>query len=192
MPEHINATILEGQPVTHWEANPEDALMFTRWSTLGAQPDVPLEPGEPQRILELELEARLRRLALGLPQAPPSRDGQGSRAAQMARFISQHYLEPIRVSDISERVHLSPNHASGVFKAHFSMTLLEYLTQHRVAHAQRLLATSQTSVLEIALESGFGSSSAFYDAFERACGLRPLEYRRGLRHGLSPHWLVRP
>ena len=176
LPETVNQTILGGQPVKHLETNPEDHLMFQRWATC-------LEPGEPQRILELELEARLRRLALGLPTTPAKHGKQHGKAAKLAQFISQHYLEPISLSDIAASANLSPNHASGVFKEGFAMTLLAYLTQHRIAHAQRLLATSDAGVLEVAFASGFGSSSAFYVAFERACGLRPLEYRRKARSG---------
>ncbi|MER3484247.1 MAG: hypothetical protein C4332_14975 [Meiothermus sp.] len=53
------------------------------------------------------------------------------------------------------------------------MMVLEYLTQHRLAHAQRLLATTDQPVLEIAFEAGFGSSSRFYAVFEEKVGSHP-------------------
>jgi transcriptional regulator GlxA family with amidase domain len=57
-------------------------------------------------------------------------------------------------------------------------TLIDYLTQHRVSHAQRLLATTDRKIVHVALESGFGSISRFNDAFRRGCGCSPREYRQ--------------
>jgi len=49
----------------------------------------------------------------------------------------------------------------------------------RVSHAQRLLVTTDARVSDIALESGFGSPAAFYQAFGTySHGEKPLDYRR--------------
>jgi AraC-like DNA-binding protein len=65
-----------------------------------------------------------------------------------------------------------------LFQKTFGTTLIEYLTQHRVQHAQRLLATTEQKMVEIAFSSGFNSLSRFNEAFRRACGCAPREYRR--------------
>jgi AraC-like DNA-binding protein len=46
-----------------------------------------------------------------------------------------------------------------------------------MAHAKKLMADPQT---EIALSSGFGSSSQFATAFRRVGGMTPSAYRRSL------------
>jgi AraC-like DNA-binding protein len=61
------------------------------------------------------------------------------------------------------------------------MTIGEYIQQYRVAQAQRLLATSEESVLTIALQTGFGSTSSFYATFKKIVGCAPLDYRRTVR-----------
>ena len=49
----------------------------------------------------------------------------------------------------------------------------------RVAHAQRLLLTTDESVTTIALDSGFATSSAFYRAFSQFTnGMKPSGFRR--------------
>lgn len=54
----------------------------------------------------------------------------------------------------------------------------EFLNNHRVAIAQRLLcANPDMSVTEIALESGFGSHQYFSTVFRNLTGLTPREYR---------------
>ena len=150
--------------------------------------------GQLIKVLEprfLELEARFRRLARTLPRQRSQARGRAlkpvasgaNRAVQLAQLIAEHYLEAVQISDLAQTAGLNPNYAASLFKETFSMTMLEYLTQHRLAHAQRLLATTEKPILEIAFASGFGSASRFYAAFERATGLSPLKYRRGLRTG---------
>jgi len=77
---------------------------------------------------------------------------------------------------------LHPNYAMSLFKKAFGTTLIEYLTHHRVSHAQRLLATTDEKIVEVAFNSGFNSISRFNEAFRRACNCAPREYR--LHHEL--------
>jgi transcriptional regulator GlxA family with amidase domain len=68
-----------------------------------------------------------------------------------------------------------------IFREAFGVGIVDYVTQHRVAHAQQLLATGDLNVLDVAMQSGFGSASRFYEAFKQVCGTTPLAYRRELR-----------
>jgi transcriptional regulator GlxA family with amidase domain len=47
-----------------------------------------------------------------------------------------------------------------LFRRQFGISLTSYLTQYRVSHAQRLLATTDDSVLQIALASGIWFSES--------------------------------
>jgi len=64
--------------------------------------------------------------------------------------------------------------------------LLEYIAQQRVAYAQRLLATTSLKVIDVAMESGFGSACRFYCVFARLCGTTPRQYRARLREPGAP------
>lgn len=136
----------------------------------------------------LEMQARLVRLAreVSVPRSPeaktpraatPLREGL-NRVQQMACFIAQHYTEKLSVQEIAKHVQLHPNYAMSVFQRTFGTTLVNYLTQHRVSHAQRLLVTTDESIVDVAFSSGFNSISRFNEAFRRACGCSPREYRR--------------
>jgi AraC-like DNA-binding protein len=110
-----------------------------------------------------------------------------NKVEQMACFIAQNYTEKLTVQQIGEFVKLHPNYAMNLFQKTFGTTLIAYLTQHRVSHAQRLLSTTEETVTEIAFQSGFLSISRFNDAFRRACGCSPREYRRThLLHDPAP------
>ncbi|MCX6045695.1 MAG: helix-turn-helix domain-containing protein [Chloroflexi bacterium] len=153
-------------------------LLLQRWyADLG---------GDRAFIALMEIEARLWRLALDTRQSqlnghPPPGHTTHSKASQMAKFIVEHYDEPLTVEAISTSVGLHPNYAMQLFKRVFGLSLLEYVIQYRVAQAQRLLATTDDNVLTIAIQTGFGSSSNFYMAFKKYCGQSPNTYRYALR-----------
>ena len=50
----------------------------------------------------------------------------------------------------------------------------------RVAHARELLLYSDRSVLDIAVATGFSSTSHFSHWFKQAYGYRPTEFRKTL------------
>lgn len=185
LPEQFVQPLLQGRLVS--EATPEhaaaDAQRFALWEDdLEAR-----NPALEQPVL-LEMQARLLRLAQRLP-AQPVRSGRRVRLAtvsgsglnkveRMACFIAQNYTERLTVRQIGEGVGLHPNYAMNLFQKTFGTTLIAYLTQHRISHAQRLLATTEQTITEAAFGSGFQSISRFNDAFRRACGCSPREYRR--------------
>jgi AraC-like DNA-binding protein len=177
LPEHLSATVLQGTPVIAAFSELEGKI-FERW----------LEDFEPHHeaqklILELELEAWLRRIALGKPKPFSSKHASmDSKAAQLAQFISENYQEPLNLAAIAAAVSLHPSYAATLFKKSLGMTINDYLTQHRIAHAQRLLVTTDMPILELAFDAGFGSSSQFYTAFVKACGATPKAYRKALKH----------
>jgi transcriptional regulator GlxA family with amidase domain len=61
------------------------------------------------------------------------------------------------------------------------MTLIDYISQHRVNHAQRMLVTSDESILNVAFSSGFHSLSRFNAVFKTYAGCTPRTYRRNHR-----------
>jgi len=116
-----------------------------------------------------------------LPFDPVVAETTDRRARDMARWISQRFQEPLSVRAIASVVALHPNYAMNIFKAAFGMSLIEYLTRQRIAHAQQLLILTDATVADIALESGFQTLSHFYAAFYRLVGIAPGKYRTSVR-----------
>lgn len=143
------------------------------------------------KVVLLEMHARLMRMAIELQisRAEGSKSTRSNRPVRealnrverMACFIAQRYTDKLTVQDIADHVQLHPNYAMNLFHRTFGTTLINYLTQHRVSHAQRMLATTDESVVDVAFSSGFNSISRFNDAFRRACGCTPREYRKSHR-----------
>jgi AraC-like DNA-binding protein len=185
LPENFVQPLMQGRLVSEPTAEraQSDAQLFAHW-----EDDLLEAAAELERPVLLEMQARLIRLALNIPAHSKARPKRGrlltitdtglNKVEQMACFIAQNYTEKLTVQQIGDFVKLHPNYAMNLFQKTFGTTLNAYLTQHRVSHAQRLLATTDETVTEVAFQSGFLSISRFNDAFRRACGCPPREYRR--------------
>ena len=184
LPEQLVQPLLHGEVITESidDRARADIELLARW-----EQDFH-ESGESLRkAVLLELEARLLRLAVSMAptehRLPRQRHRAMSQAGlskveHMACFIAQRYTHALTVEEIGKVVGLHPNYAMGLFKKTFGITLVSYITQHRVSHAQRLLATTDSKIVDIALASGFTSTSRFNAAFSAECGCSPRAYRR--------------
>ena len=150
-----------------------DLRFFYRW-----QADL----GSARQALALmEIKALCFRFAQSDQANPTPANAVSDRVNQMALFMSRHFHEPLSVAQIANEIGLHANYAMTLFKEAFGLSLIEYLTQQRIAYAQQLLITTDISVTDIALASGFQTLSHFYTAFHRLCGLSPGKYRASLR-----------
>jgi AraC-like DNA-binding protein len=170
--------ILRGELVLDPISDECDALKFQQWerefreneSTNGV-------------AARLEIQARLMRLAhrLGNRSSTSRAVANLPRADQIACYIARHYYEPLTAQSIAEAVGVHPNYAMSLFRETFGTTMTSFITQHRISHAQRLLATTDDSILSIAMSAGFQSLSRFNEAFKTSCGRSPRDYRKSHR-----------
>ena len=192
--------LLAGRMVLDTEEEPGDAEAIDRWAAT-------LRGGDERwrRVVELEVETRVRRLLLrvgdaalnapsdaatprpeGLTPSPHAPDGDEaslSHVQQMAALLSDRFTEPIGVADVAAHVALHPNYAMRIFRRHMGMTLIDYLTQQRIAEVKRRLLTTDEPLLNIAFDCGFGSASRFHEAFRRLTGTTPRRFRHATRPG---------
>lgn len=98
-----------------------------------------------------------------------------------ARFITEHYAEPITAADIAAAAGFSPNYLSRKFREAAGFGVHEYLTFIRLRNAAHELTATGDSITDIALRSGFSNSNYFKDAFKKQYGCTPRDYRRKTR-----------
>jgi AraC family transcriptional regulator, melibiose operon regulatory protein len=181
LPNLLTQRVIRGQFVLSAtsEQLQSSPVLFKQW-----QADLAENSPEHRRIVLLEIEAHIRRQAIALSSMQPAEElttsmqvQELSKVEQMASYIAEHYIEPLHVEDIARAVNFHPNYAMSLFRKHFGLSIVEYLTQYRLASAQHLLIATDATTSAIALEAGFGSVSRFYSAFKRAYGLSPGNYR---------------
>jgi AraC-like DNA-binding protein len=167
--------ILRGELVLDPVSDECDALKFRQW-------EWELREREPanEAAARLEVQARLMRLArrLGNRSANSRPAANLSRADQIACYIASHYHEPLTAQSIAAAVGVHPNYAMSLFRETFGTTMTAFITEHRISHAQRLLVTTDDTILSVAMSAGFQSLSRFNEAFKAVCGCSPREYRK--------------
>ncbi|WP_407572485.1 helix-turn-helix domain-containing protein [Deinococcus altitudinis] len=184
LPVRLHEPLLQGKPVVG-PPEPVANLLFNRWLNDPAD-------SEHSRIFELELHAWLRRLVpsepldptLNLPAQVAHRGSSAGvrRAAELAQALAGRSGDlDLNLAELARMSNLHPNYAATLFRETFGLSMGTFLTQCRVAHAQRLLLVTDLPMLDVATESGFGSVSRFYTAFRTSTGQSPRQYRQVVR-----------
>lgn len=91
--------------------------------------------------------------------------------------IEAHLSESLNLTAIATSTHYSKYHLHRQFTSEAGMTVGEYVQRRRLTEAARQLVITNRSILDIALEAGFGSQQAFSAAFKRMFKKTPRQYR---------------
>jgi two-component system, response regulator YesN len=92
-------------------------------------------------------------------------------------FLYENYSRDISVSDVARSLDISESSLGKAFKAETGVSVLDYLTDIRMATSKKLLKNTNLRVYEIADKVGYKTGQYFSQVFLRATGMHPLEYR---------------
>lgn len=81
------------------------------------------------------------------------------------------------LKQMAERCGIQRTRINTIFQKLTGGTPMEYLGRLRMERAKTLLRETETKVIDIAFECGFGSSQYFANTFKHATGMTPSEYR---------------
>ncbi|MCS6923717.1 MAG: helix-turn-helix domain-containing protein [Fimbriimonadales bacterium] len=134
----------------------------------------------PVGSLRLFYEGKLRELVAFLcfaePEVIAAHDDARLRAA--LEYLQSHLSDPDALQKVSERLCVSPRQCQRLFRVAMGCSPSEYLTELRLRRAATLLASTNLSVSEIALEVGYLSLSHFSRVFRERFGKTPRAFRQ--------------
>jgi AraC-like DNA-binding protein len=182
LPGDVQARLMQGATLVTRATDPADSHNFERWNNY-------VRSGDPALAAHAvdELLLRLERVRFDPYTFVPERrseptDQQSSRnVAKLCDYIADHFREDLDSHAIAAAAELHPKYAMAVFKRATGMTMNEYVTLLRLSFAQARLLREDGNVLQVAMESGFGSLSAFNKAFRKIAGKSPTDFRRDSR-----------
>ncbi len=110
-------------------------------------------------------------------------------------FMRTHMKTPLNIEQVARQLGVSKRTLEMRFRDNLQRSPHDYLIRFRIQHAQLLMQMPQKRTMEqTALECGFGTYKAFYEAFIRITGKSPGMFRRTLRFQLpgstSPSELI--
>lgn len=92
-------------------------------------------------------------------------------------YMNTNFKDPLSLTELASKVGYSSNYLSHCISKSFGFNYATLLACLRVEHAKSLLTQSDSSILEIALECGFGSERSFHRQFKAITGRSPSNYR---------------
>ncbi len=98
-----------------------------------------------------------------------------ARAMRVAELLENTPSLPDSLAEIARRTGASPRTIERLFRTETAMPFREWRQRLRLIHALRLLAREE-SVTSVALECGYGGTSAFIAMFKKVMGTTPSRY----------------
>lgn len=92
-------------------------------------------------------------------------------------LVKANYMKDVSVEWIAEKVYLSPNYLSYLFKKETGQSLCKYITGVRLSNAEKLLRDTNMKIINISEMLGYANVSYFCRMFKSFYGLSPQEYR---------------
>jgi AraC-like DNA-binding protein len=99
-------------------------------------------------------------------------------ADQIARYIAEHFLEPISTSNIAEELGRNASYLGRCYKHTYGTNITDAINHHRILRSKRMLTESNLNIDEIALECGFNDPNYFRRVFKHSLGISPRIYRK--------------
>jgi len=100
------------------------------------------------------------------------------RLVPLLEHLRQHLAEPITVTDMARRVHMSDSAFYAYFKQHLGQTPQAHLKHLRLNYAGYQLAQTDLPLADIAQAVGFANPFHLSREFRRQFGVTPSQYRK--------------
>ncbi len=118
--------------------------------------------------------------------APAGWQNRGySRLRGVVEYIHANFEKDMTLAELAGQAAMGKSYFSYYFANTMKMPVSAYIEQVRISHGAMLLKTTDESVLEIALRSGFHSSAYFNRVFKKVMHMTPGAYRKSKERTIS-------
>ena len=94
-------------------------------------------------------------------------------------YIEDNLNEPIKTENIADKLHCSKSTIEKLFRYINNISIRDYIIRRRMSKASReIVSNPEKSLLDIAVEYGYGSNEAFSRAFCSVWQVSPSEFRK--------------
>ncbi|HVY70154.1 MAG TPA: helix-turn-helix domain-containing protein [Verrucomicrobiae bacterium] len=104
--------------------------------------------------------------------------GARERFREMMESLAEADFWGCSVGDLADRCGCSERHFSRLFHERFSQSIRARQIDYRLKRARQLLESSETKIIDIALECGYRHLGLFNTVFKQRFGMTPSEWRR--------------
>lgn len=99
---------------------------------------------------------------------------------RLQKFISEHYMDKLTLSQISQEIHANGSYLSRLYKIKTGQNLFDAINKMKLEKAKEYISQGK-KIYEIAQMVGFDDVSYFSRVFRKYEGCAPREYEKKLR-----------
>jgi len=96
---------------------------------------------------------------------------------RLEEYVHATQAGGMRIADLAQVIEISSSHLARTFKKTTGRTVHQFVEEARIARAGALLTDSRLPLKQIAAQLGFATPSSFSQAFRRATGVSPGQFR---------------
>lgn len=101
--------------------------------------------------------------------------------AEVFDVVERRFAEPLSLRDVADSVGLTPGHLTTVVRQRTGRTVVDWITERRMAEARRLLGETDLPVAEVARRVGLPDAGYFARVFRAGNGTTPRAWRAAAR-----------
>jgi len=98
--------------------------------------------------------------------------------SQVVNYIEENLISDINIKELAQMVPLSRRNLEAKFKKEMNISIYQFILQGRIEYLSNLLLTTNRSLFDLALESGFNDSKNISRIFKKIKGCTPTEFRQ--------------
>lgn len=98
-----------------------------------------------------------------------------------ATYVRQNFINHMTVAELAGFCHCSESYLSHIFKKRMGVSISTYMNKIRIESAKNYLVSTDLSIAEISMNTGFDDPNYFSRVFARLVSIPPAEYRRRFR-----------
>ncbi len=105
-------------------------------------------------------------------------ESNNTHIIDIIKFINEHISEPITLSAVSEKVNLTKEYVSHIFKKETGKTVTDYINGRKMMIAKEMLLSSDYEMSKISERLGYDNYSYFSKLFKKQFGVSPSAMRK--------------
>ena len=121
---------------------------------------------------------RMEKNGISVYSSPGIRQEDILRLNEVLDYIHENYMQPVLAEKMAKMCNMSYSYFSRFFRHAVGQTFSDYLLYVRLTEAEKLLITTSKSISQIALDTGFSTSSYFITQFKKHRHITPKQLKQ--------------
>ena len=96
---------------------------------------------------------------------------------QVKELLHDQFSHNLTLGYIAQTAGVHPSYLANVFREYYRSSIGEYMRRLRIEFVCREIVTTDSSLVEIALNAGYSHQAHFTNTFKRSTGMSPAKYR---------------